>query len=315
MRKLQRIISLIIVPLTKISWTMSLLGAAALVICVSGSVQAQEEEVIRFDVSLVTVSVAVKDHKGRALLGLKPENFRVTDENTPVSPEFFDSEGPASIVFVLDTSSSMQGSRWKNLLNGLKDFVKKSRAGNDYTLITFDSRAHLLLDSASPAELWNCLTALRPNGDTALYDGVLLGLEALKGTRQRNKALVLISDGMDNSSRTKLAEVEKEALSRRAAIFSVGMLLNEQCRIRLQEACIGKEVIKQLADVTGGLSFFPEAWGLSRVLTEISNEVNTQYSLSYYPPDKHSGWRNVRVTVAQTERQPKLRYQQRYLRK
>ena len=315
MRKLKWFWSLIIVPLATMGWANSLLAAAALVIWGSVPVQGQDEEVIRFDVSLVTVSVAVKDRKGRALLGLKSEDFLVTDGNTPVTPEFFDSEGPASIVFVVDTSSSMGGQKWKSLLCGLKDFLKKSRAGNDYTLIAFDGLVHVFADSVNADELRNRLTELRPSGDTALYDGVLLGLETLELTRQRNKALVLISDGEDTSSRTTLAEVEKEASARRASIYSVGLLLNEYCRMGIMGACQGKEAVKQLANVTGGLAFFPDAEGLSRVLKEISNEVNSQYSLSYYPPDKNAGWRSIRVTVAQNERQPKLRYQQRYLMK
>src|SRR5262245_40148859 len=101
MRKLKWFWSLMIVPLATMGWANNLLVAAALVIWGFVPVQGQDEEVIRFDVSLVTVSVAVKDRKGRALLGLKSEDFLVTDENTRVTPEFFDSEGPASIVFVV----------------------------------------------------------------------------------------------------------------------------------------------------------------------------------------------------------------------
>lgn len=315
MRKLHRFVNLRLLPLAALGWTNGML-AAGLVILASVSTQAQEaEEVIKFDVSLVTVSVGVKDGKGRTLLGLKPEDFRVTDENRPVTPEFFESEAPASIVFVIDTSSSMKGIRWKSLVSGLRGFLKKAREGNDYTLIAFDKTARRLAEKVDAAEIVKHLSELRPDGETALYDGLLLGLEALKSTPQRNKALVLISDGDDNSSRTGLAEVEKEAFARRITIYSVGLHLNEPCRTISPEACNGKAVIKQLATVTGGLAFFPDAEELSGVLKEIGKDVRTLYSLSYYPPDKKAGWRSVRVTIAQTERKPNLRYQERYLMK
>jgi len=310
MRKLQWSLGLVL-PFATFASANYLLAVVILVIAFSSSAYSQEE-VIKFDVSLVTVSVAVKDHKGHALLGLKSEDFLVTDQDTPVSPEFFDSEGPASIVFVLDTSSSMQGRRWKSLLQGLKSFVKKARASNDYTIIAFNNHAYIVAESVSAAELGKCVTQLRPYGETAMYDGVMLGLDALKRVPKRNKALILISDGEDNSSRRKLAEVEKEVVARRATIYSVGLLLNEFCRLHINEACNGKETVKQLATVTGGLAFFPNAEDLSRVLTEISSEVNSQYSLSYYPPDKNAGWRKVEVSIAHAER-PTLRYQQRYL--
>jgi len=295
----------------------SSLWLAAWVLTMSVAVPAhcQEAEVIKFDVSLVTVSVAVKDHKNRALLGLKSEDFIVTDENTRVSPEFFDSEGPASIVFVVDTSASMTGSKWKSVFEGLKKFMKKARVDNDYTLVAFQSSASVVAESVNAAELWKSLSELRTGGETALYDGAMLGLEALSRARQRNKALVLISDGEDNSSRTELVDIEKEAFARRATIYSVGVLLDQFCRYRINEACKGKETVKQLASITGGLAYFPDAYELPKVLREISNEVSGQYTLSYYPPNKNTGWRNVHVTVASADHQPKLRYQQRYLMK
>jgi Ca-activated chloride channel homolog len=310
MRKLYWFMS-VRVPCATLASANCLLVAATLLIATAITAQSQEE-VIKFDVSLVTVSVAVKDHKGRALVGLKPADFLVTDENTPVSPEFFESDGPASIVFVIDTSSSMSGAKWKSLFEGLKSFLKKSRVDNDYTLIAFHSRAFVVAESVSAAELFASMNALKPNGETALYDGVMLGLEALKRTQKRNKALVLISDGEDNSSRTKLSDVEMEAFSRRATIYSVGVMLKDYCERGIIEACKGKETIKQLAGITGGVAFFPDESYLARALKEISNEVNNHYSLSYYPPDKNAGWRRVQVSVASADR-TKLRYQQRYL--
>ena len=276
------------------------------------SAQAQDDDVIKVNVDLITVNVAVRDGKGRSLLGLRPQDFRITDENSPVVPEFFESEGPASIVFVVDTSSSMGGQKWKSLISGLKDFLKKARDGNDYSLITFSNRPQLLVQSVSADELLNCLRELKPDGDTALYDGVLEGLDVLKRLPQRHKAVVLISDGEDNSSRLGLTEVEKEVSASRTTIYSVGVLLKATCRSH-GKPCDGQETVSQLAKVTGGLAFFPDARELSSVLKEISSDVRSQYSLSYYPPDKRSGWRQVQVDVAQIDRRSKLRYQQRYL--
>ena len=276
------------------------------------SAQAQDQDVIKVNVDLVTVNVAVKDGKGRSLSGLRPQDFRITDENSPVVAEFFDSEGPASIVFVVDTSSSMQGQKWKSLIAGLKGFLKKARDGNDYSLITFSNSPQLLVQSVSADELLNCLRELKPHGETALYDGVLEGLDVLKRVPQRHRAVVLISDGEDNSSRLSLAEVEKEASAMRTTIYSIGVVLKAPCRSS-RKPCDGQATVSQLAKVTGGLVFFPDSSELSSVLKEISNDVRSQYSLSYYPPDKRSGWRQVQVDVAQIDRKPRLRYQQRYL--
>ena len=275
--------------------------------------QAQDDDVIKFNTDLVTVNVAVKDGKGRSLLGLKPEDFRITDENKPVVPEFFDSEGPASIIFVVDISTSMRGERWSSLIAGLKHFLKKAPSSNDYTLVVFNNSAEVLARCVSAQEFLNRLRELKPSGDTALYDGVLLGFDVLRQVPKRHKALVLISDGEDNSSRFGLGDVETTASASRTTIYSIGLLLKDQCKKGLKNSCLGQETLSKLAKVSGGLTFFPDSEKLSSVLKEISSDVSSQYSFSYYPADKRSGWRQVRVDLAETERRPKLRYQERYL--
>ena len=95
-----------------------------LILVVWSSAQAQDDEVIKIDTNLVTVNVSVTDAKNRHLPGLKAEDFLVTDQGQRVRPEFFDSQGPVSIVFVVDISSSMRA-KWNNLRTGLKRFLSK----------------------------------------------------------------------------------------------------------------------------------------------------------------------------------------------
>src|SRR5437867_13140950 len=80
-----------------------------------------DEDVIRIDVALVTVSVSVTDTKGRALSDLNAGDFHLTDQGKSVSLQFFDSKGPASIVFVIDLSSSMRA-QWDSLKKAMKKF-------------------------------------------------------------------------------------------------------------------------------------------------------------------------------------------------
>src|SRR5689334_10686855 len=77
-------------------------------------------DIIKTDTNLVTLNVSVTKHD-RPITGLMDQDFRITDNGTTVKPAVFEAEGPASIVFVIDTSSSMQGRKWQNLKEGLKD--------------------------------------------------------------------------------------------------------------------------------------------------------------------------------------------------
>jgi len=265
-------------------------------------------DVISTDTSLVTINVSVTDHKNRQLPRLKLEDFRVTDQGKPVHPEFVDSQGPLSLVFVIDVSSSMQG-HWQELKSGLKKFLEKDYEGSDYTLISFNEKARSITASVDASQLWKSFNTLRPYGETALYDGLILGLQALERVPQRHKALVLLSDGEDNSSRASLAMVEQQTLLHHATIYPVGIVYEGAMS---SYSVDGKRILNQLAAATGGLVLFPQTSRLPDVLNVIRSDLSEQYSLSYYPPEKTPGWHRVEINIPQGRSPLNLRYQQRY---
>jgi len=295
-----------------------LLWTACVVLAIVCQAQAQSSaalavpdiDVIRVDTTLVTVNVSVTDARNRHFQGLKPEDFQLMDEGKTVRPEFFDSEGPESIVFVIDVSSSMRGEKWQNLRAGLKRFLKKGREGSDYTLIAFNEKPRLIVTSVNAEQLWQSFNSLQPYGETALYDALILGLKTLERVPQRHRALVLLSDGEDNSSQAGLALVEQETLAHRATIYPIGILLDPRLMPREVN---GRKLLNELAAATGGIVLFPEAYRIRDVLEMISADLSGQYSLSYYPPDKTAGWRRVQVSIAQNSNRLNVRYQQRYL--
>ena len=277
------------------------------------SVPGQEvEEVIRVDVALVTVNVAVTDSKGRHIAELRAQDFVVSDEGKPIRPEFFDTQGPTSIIFVVDISSSMSGEKWNSLKDGMKKFLATAHEDNDYTLITFSDSPHLIAYSVSAQILWQELNGLKPTGNTALYDGLLLGLSSLDRVRQRHKSLVLLSDGQDNSSSATLRKVQQELLAHSASIYTVGIIRNGFTSLIAEERR-GQELLNELATTTGGLVFFPRSDEIRSVLVRISEDLRNRYSLSYYPPDKTPGWRRIQVNIPRSHSPLNLRYQQQYL--
>ena len=302
--------------LTRSYYTLRILFVAATLLMNCYALQAQIDrpatspdlDVISIDTSLVTINVSVRDHKNHQLPGLKLEDFRITDQGKTVQPKLLDSQGPASIVFVIDVSSSMRA-HWPELKKGLKKFLAKENAGSDYTLITFNEKAQLVTKSVDAKQLWESFNTLRPYGETALYDGLLLGLEQLEQVPQRHKALVLLSDGEDNSSQAGLAMVEQKTLAHRATIYSVGIVFDERL---FPYQINGKKLLKELAGATGGMVHFPETLRLANVLDLIREDLSHQYSLSYYPPEKTAGWHKVEVNISQNANRLNLRYQQRY---
>ncbi len=270
---------------------------------------AQDLEVIKVDTTLVAVNVTVTDQKHRNLAGLTIENFQVSEQGRPVKIEFCDRQGPASIVLVIDTSASMHGGKWEQLRAGLKKFLARARKDNDYSLVLFDDQARVVAESVSPDELRQYLHKPDRKGRTALYDGVQLGLKVMARVPKRHKAMVLLSDGEDNKSVATFTDVEQDVLAGRATIYAVGIIPKERKLFKNEER--GKEILNQLAQISGGLAHFPGEYNIGSTLERIEKDLSNHYTLGYYAADKTPGWRRIEVKVSQQHAH--LRYQESYL--
>lgn len=276
------------------------------------SICAQDLPAIKSSTDLVTVNVSVADHKARPLPGLALGDFLVTEDGKPVRLEFFASSGPASIIFVLDMSSSMEA-KARELRGAFKKFLMGAHQDNDYSLITFNASPRMVAQSVSADELWQSLSILEPFGNTALYDAVLLGLEVLDKAPQRHRALVVLSDGDDNRSRASLADVEHAVSSRHATVYTVGILPRPKDLSPFDRHC--RDLLARLAEATGGLIRFSPAGEIGQVLTAINTDVRNQYCLGYYAPEGEPGWRSLQVSLSSSARTYKVRHQKRYMMK
>lgn len=278
--------------------------------------KAGDEEVVKVGTDLVTVNVSVTEGGKRPVAGLPASAFAVSDEGRAVNLDFFESQGPTSLVFVVDTSTSMKYEKWGKLQAALKKFLSRAREGNDYTLVAFADRPRLVAESVGAEKLWQSVLALKPDGNTALYDAMLLGLKALGRAPHRHRALILLSDGEDSASRAALEDVRSEALARRATVYAVGITRDLYPKFQPNtEELKGREILKRLAAATGGLSFFPEPKEISGVLDRLNDDLRGQYTLGYYAVDKAPGWRNIQVSLTPAPRRFQLRYPQRYLKR
>jgi Ca-activated chloride channel family protein len=267
-----------------------------------------ELDVITTNTNLVSLNVSVTK-KNHPITDLTVADFHITDAGALVKPEFFEARGPTSIVFVIDKSTSMRGTKWRNLISGMKDFLRKQPADTDYTLILFSDKPALISQAIDAKEFWNELSVNKPDGETALYDGLAMGLDQINCLTRHHKAVVLLSDGGDNKSKNDLTTIEQEVYRTHTTIYTVGILLKngpmEQERDR--------KLLENLATRTGGLSFFPFPDQIEEVLSDINKAVASQYSFGYYAPNVGAGWRDVDVRLLRPMSGLTVRYPQRYL--
>jgi len=189
---------------------------------------ARPDESFRFKsgVELINVTATVSDASGRFVSGLRQEDFRIYEDNQAQTVTHFSAERvPVSLGIVLDTSGSMAGEKMDAARAALDRFL--------YELLDRDDEMFLYRFSDTPAllqgwtsnrqQLTRALGRIDPTGGTAMYDGVAEAIPLAESGRNRKKAIVLISDGNDTSSQTKVAELKQLIRESEVLVYAIGI--------------------------------------------------------------------------------------------
>jgi Ca-activated chloride channel homolog len=250
---------------------------------------------VMISTELVSFAVTVTDKEGRSVPGLDHTGFTVYDNGVRQEISFFsDRDAPASVGVVFDVSGSMTGDKILRAKNALAHFIQTSHPEDEYSLISFSDSAKLLLDKTRDSQaLLSQFGNVKLKGNTALYDAVRLGLEAVARGRYAKRALIVISDGEDNHSRTDFGQVRRKLQEAGVTIYTIliGPLLPRSN---------GGSVMDKLATVSGGKSFFPRNdEKMSEDFEQIALELRRQYSIGYTPsnPTPDGKWHRLKVEV------------------
>ena len=205
------------------------LSIAALVagaIAATAPVSGQEGFKFRSGVELINVTASVTDRSGRFVGGLRKEDFIVYEDGRPVEVSHFNAERtPVSLGIVLDTSGSMQGDKFHAARESIDRFLQLlSDPLDEFFMYRFSASPDLVHDWTQDrrAISWS-LSRVNPNGGTAMYDGVAESVPMAQGGRNRKKAIVLISDGNDTSSRAGVSEVKQLVRETEVLVYAVGI--------------------------------------------------------------------------------------------
>ncbi|MBN1569777.1 MAG: VWA domain-containing protein [Acidobacteria bacterium] len=263
--------------------------------------------IFRVEVETVYVKVSISDPLGRYVTGLEKENFKIYEDNIEQTILHFSMPAaPISVGIVFDISGSMGygrniriGKSWlANLLRSI--FIEARHPEDEFSLITFNNKVNLVKAFTDKSnEVENALSPTKPGGSTALYDAVYRALDHIKEGKNDKKAIVLITDGEENSSRYKWSEVREFCKESDVQIYGIGMPGPEQ---------YGHSTISHLVGLTGGRAFSGEWGDLSYYFDLINAELRSQYLLSYVPSNTlHDGkWRRIRVKLDVPAGLPKL---------
>jgi Ca-activated chloride channel family protein len=263
----------------------------------------QTTPLFRVGVELVSVKVSVTDPLNRYVTGLEKDHFKVYEDKVEQSITHFSQQSaPVSVGFIFDVSGSMKdNNNIKKAKAAITRFFESGNPEDEFFLITFNQKTKLLqtfTDDSSTVQ--NEAAMQKPGGRTALYDAVYMGLDHVKRGKNDKKALILITDGEDNSSRYSPAEVREFAKESDVQIYGIG----EEGNLGY-----GRFEIQGLVGLTGGRSFFPNNFNeLDYYIDLVHAELRNQYVLGYTPTNKvHDGkWRRIRVKLDAPQGLPKL---------
>lgn len=248
----------------------------------------------RVDVDVVQVTAVVTDSDGRFVRGLEQRDFKVYEDGRPQPITHFASERiPLELVAAIDVSASMH-----DVLQQVKGSASRFLDGiggdDQVTVLAFNENIFTLArretDRAARAR---AIARMASWGGTALYDVIVRAVEIL-GRQSGRRAIVLFSDGDDQSSHTPLAMAIRATEGSDATIYAVG-------QGRAVENASLQDLMRRLSSVSGGRAFFSEDPArLDEVFAEILEDLRNQYLLAYPAPatQRDGAWHSIRVEVA-----------------
>jgi Ca-activated chloride channel family protein len=269
---------------------------------------ASAHQIFRANVDLVLVNVTVLDYAGRAVTGLEPTNFAVLDDKNPQVIKYLSNEdAPISLVVVLDASGSM-ATKIQEAREAFTELINTSNPQDDFGLIVVNDEPRVALHfDDSAGEIRRAVGALQPEGFTALWDAMYLGINELKNSRYQRKAMVVISDGGDNHSRYTESELKSLLEEADVEVYAIGMFDRYAQR---PEEKKGPLQLDEVTSVTGGRVLSAhDSVELSRAVTQISYELRNQYVLGYYPSNRSRDgkWRRLKIRLTGSASQTKFR--------
>src|SRR5436190_10825420 len=267
---------------------------------------------IRVDTNVVLIPVTVTDPINRFVTGLEKEIFKIFEGKVEQQIAYFASEdAPLSIGLVFDTSGSM-GNKLGKSRQAVSEFFKTANPEDEFFLVQFNDRPEMIHDFTTNLEdIQNRLTFTQAKGRTALLDAVMMAQQQMKKkARNPRKALLIISDGGDNSSRYTKSEIKNVVRESDVQIYAVGIFEPVMSRDRTAEELSGPGLLNELAEQTGGRHFAVDNLNeLPNVAAKIGVQLRNQYILGYTPvnKDRDGKYRKVLVKLVAPKRMPPLR--------
>ncbi|HEU0251879.1 MAG TPA: VWA domain-containing protein [Pyrinomonadaceae bacterium] len=311
---MKRVLSLILV---------SMIFASAL-----HSQPADQDDVIRTETDVTNLPFTAMDKDRRFITTLRVEDLRVFEDGVPQQVFTFqrETDRPLALAFLIDVSQS-QEQTLSDEKAAARSFIEKvvQSTRDQVAIIPFTNLPYLeqamtrdmlsvyrvlqRIEVAVPAYLGAGrplggiptgpgMLAIPEEGTTAIRDAVALTSTNVLADApgQRRRAIILLSDGVDTTSRLSQKEAINRALAAETVIYAIG--------IGNKRDGVDRDLLRDLAQRTGGRAFFPnKKFDLNEAFTEIERELRTQYLIAYSSTNKKrdGAYRKISIEITNPE--------------
>jgi Ca-activated chloride channel family protein len=271
-----------------------------LLVCLAWTLCGTAQTPFRVDVNLVNVGFSVRNGEGKLVGDLTLDDIEVLEDGAPQKISYFARSADVwlNLGLIVDVSGSQElfvKQHHKDLQTFLKNVMKTDDRAY---LLTFGNRLRLVSNfSSSPKELAGALEHFDKNhgrelhpeigpreiriSGTAFYDALYYGVTEMFAKVERGrKALIVFSDGEDNSSAHHMLDAIEAAQSSNTLVYAVRYTEVRDNRWNARNK-YGMSVMARIAKETGGVDFDARERGLSENFRQIGEELRASYELAY----------------------------------
>jgi VWFA-related protein len=262
-----------------------------------------QQDTLKVSVDLVNVQFSVTDRRGRFVPGLGVKDFTVEEDGRRQEIQHFarENELPLTIAMLIDTSPSVRPVFEEEKMTATSFLESVLRANDLALVIGFDRSVTLVQDfTDSTRRLKAAINDLEIGGGTSVYDAVWLASKEKLNDEAGRKAIILISDGEDTTSKTKFFEALVAAHQSDAVIYSIsnsaGGFFFGRGRIRGRGGDPG--TLRKFSEETGGSMFMVNNQNsFKKIFEQIAQELRSQYSLGYVSTNssRDGKYREIRI--------------------
>lgn len=261
-----------------------------------------EKSTVFLETRVVTLDITATDDKGKFLGGLKEDDFEVYDNGELQDIQYFSTEErPIWVAILIDTSGSMHGGKIRRSVFAAQQFVSQLKPRDHAMVMTFGPDASVVSEFTNDFDTLideiGKVNAIR-DALTPMHKALYQAMEQFKG-RIGRRAIIVISDGADTASGITPDQVHEAAKHADVRIYPIAIQGMGVASSRSFNDDPSAYVMRGLADVTGGESYFPlSSSEFLRMFRTIAEELRSQYSVGYKAPKSDGNkWREIEVKI------------------